>query len=173
MFFFSLKEALSGSCSVYKHACCCPTAHHTKRRAQSSSVHPRVGARATAELADPCGAWFKLLAFKSQLLILAFPTVVRVCTSKLWIPGPLPLDGTASLQKSSRSHPRSDTLFRVDPRYRPTSVRTPRHYYTKQNLPGATPHIGVVGLVVAVTIITRAHGAPTLHKISRNIIVQN
>ena len=43
-------------------------------------------------------------------------------------------------------HPRSVTPFRVDPRYRPTSVCPPHHNHTREILPGAPPDISVVGL---------------------------
>ena len=64
----------------------------------------------------------------------------------LWIPGPLPLDSTASLHTSSRSQEVPQTPFRADPRYRPTSVRPPRHNHKRENPRiGAAPHLGAVG----------------------------
>ena len=53
--------------------------------------------------------------FLRRSLLFGFLSRLRV-----WIPGPRPLDSTASVYTNSRSHPRSVTPFRVDPRYRPT-----------------------------------------------------
>ena len=67
--------------------------------------------------------------------------------SPLWIPGPLPLDCTASLHTSPRL-PEVPHSAREDPRHRPTWVCPPDHNHTRENLPRAPLHIGVVGLVI-------------------------
>ena len=43
-----------------------------------------------------------------------------------------------------QGHSRSVTPLRVDPRYRPTLVCPAHHNHTRENIPGAPPHIVVV-----------------------------
>ena len=44
-----------------------------------------------------------------------------------------------------QSHPRTVTLFGVDPRHQPTSACPPHRYHTREKLPGAPHLIGVTG----------------------------
>lgn len=60
----------------------------------------------------------------------------------MWVPGPLPLNGTASLRTSSTSHLRSITPFRVDTRYTPShlGVHPTPQPHKKKTCPGRPSH---------------------------------